>query len=454
MSAPPNRGGPSQQLRAPYAPAPGGLDPRAIVDAVREGRRLLAEAGAADGPRPCPSCKAGTVLDATFCAGCGARLRFPCPRCEGPCRAGDGFCGGCGAALGDDVVAARVASLAEAEEKERRRRADAPLRAYASTRVLAERPVRHVVGERRDGGRDFVKIADEGLGRRLLENERWALETIGAHPGVVRLQDRREHDGQLVLVLEHLEPARLRFPVAIPRLLRLVEAVLDTLTHVHARGVVHCDLKPKHLAIKETDGGPDRVVLIDWNVAQAPGPSRFGAYTPLFAAPEQVVGDKVDARVDLYALGVILYLLFTHDRFPAVLEETREPEPLLDVLQAKKAMNRAYLTNQTVYAGKLAALQRSGPGRQLNLPQEHQQQLDAAPPASSALEQRRVLGAKLLFTTELQRTHDVNAEIRLTGMVLAIVQKATAVDPGDRYPDAAAMRTAVRAALAHVAGGA
>ena len=44
----------------------------------------------------------------------------------------------------------------------------------------------------------------------------------------------------------------------------------------------------------------------------------------MFAAPEQIVGDHIDVGVDLYAMGVILYLLFTHDRFPAVLEETAE----------------------------------------------------------------------------------------------------------------------------------
>ena len=101
------------------------------------------------------------------------------------------------------------------------------------------------------------------------------------------------------------------------------------------------------------------------------------------------------------------------------------------VLQAKKAMNRAYLSEATVYKGKLASLQQ----------QDQVQQL--APSSGSGLEERRVLGAKYLFSSELARTQDVNAEIRVTGDVLKIVQRATAVDPDDRYPDAAAMQAAV-----------
>src|SRR5690606_9963760 len=212
-----------------------------------------------------------------------------------------------------------------------------------------------------------------------------------------------------------------------------------TLEHAHARGIVHCDLKPKHLLLLER--GP---VLIDWNIAQPPGRSRFGAYTPLFAAPEQI-GGRVDPRTDLYALGVILYLLFTHDRFPAVLEETREPEPLLEVLQAKKAMNRAYLTSMTQFRGKLAKLQQD-PQQQLVMVQTNAGSPGGHGPGAD-LEARRVLGAKYLFASELQRTHDVNAEIRLTGALLEVVRRATAVAPDDRFPDAASMRRAVEELL-------
>lgn len=438
--------------RRPSTPLtlPGGAEARDVVLAIREARRLLAEAGEAEGPLRCQGCQRAAPFEGSFCPGCGARLRYPCPRCEATCRQGDAWCAACGVELAQDVVAGQLEALAQKAEEERRRREQAPLRAYESTRVLVDGPVRHVVGTRKDGGRDFVKLASQPQGRRLLENELAALKAVGDHPGVVRVKEHREHDGALVVVFEHVEPSMIRFPIAIPQLLRIVSGALATLEHVHARGIVHCDLKPKHLVL--VAGGPsasepERPVLIDWNIAQAPGPSLFGAYTPLFAAPEQLGGKPLDARTDLYALGVILYLLFTHDRFPAVLEETREPEPLLEVLQAKKAMNRAFLTSATQYGGKFKGLQSNKAGPQMHM--QMQMQSDAFEGGGSdELEARRVLGAKYMFTSELQRTHDVNSEIRLTGAILELVRRATAVDPADRYADAATMRAQVDALLA------
>lgn len=440
MNPPPSL--PPQRRHAPSLP--GGATPHDLVLGLREARRLLAEAGEGEGPLRCSGCQRAAPFEATFCAGCGARLRFPCPRCEAACRQGDAWCGACGVELERGVVAERLAALERAADEERRRRAEEPLRAYASTRVTAELPVRHVVGTRADGTKEFVKIAHTAHGRRLLEGELAALTAVGPHPRVVAVKEHREHDGALVVVFEHHEPEQIRFPVAIPQLLRIVAGVLEALEHAHARGIVHCDLKPKHVLLLER--GP---LLIDWNIAQPPGPSRFGAYTPLFAAPEQI-GGRVDARTDLYALGVMLYLLFTHDRFPAVLEETREPEPLLEVLQAKKAMNRAFLTSSTQYGGKLAKLQQ-------HAPQQVLMQMNAPPPppgGGAELEARRVLGAKYLFTSELQRTHDVNSEIRLTGALLEVVRRATAIDPSDRFPDAASMRRDVEALLGRCGGAA
>ncbi len=411
---------------------------RDLLSLVREGRRLLAEAGAAEAPLRCAGCERAAGLDDTFCVGCGARLRFPCPRCEAPCRAGEAHCGACGVSLTHDLVDDRLAELSRRDEEERRRREEDLLRRYARTKVVQEGRVRHLVGTLDSGETEFVKVARGEAGRRLLRNEADALERIGEHPGVIRLRERREDDDKLVCTFEHVRGAPLRFPLSIPRVLQIVRDALRTLEHVHGRGIVHADLKPEHLVLP-AGRAP---VLIDWNIAQEPGPSRFGAYTPLFASPEQVVGDRVDFRADLYAMGVILYMLFTHDRFPAVLEEQGEAEPMLKVLQAKKAMNRAFLTEHTIYSGKLASLAKG---------QLQQNALPGGPPPGGGPEhERKVLGAKYMFSSELSRTQDVNAEIRATGGVLAIVQRATAVDPADRFGDAASMRAAVEAVLARV----
>ncbi|MGE0711992.1 MAG: zinc ribbon domain-containing protein [Planctomycetota bacterium] len=412
------------------------MDPADLLRLVRDARRLLHEAGEGEPPVACPGCARPVPLEGDFCVGCGRRLRFPCPGCGARSRTDLAYCAACGAELSERVVGDAVEALAREAEAARRRREDDLLRRYATTRVLEEGRVRHLLGTRKDdGAREFVKVARSAAGRRLLQNELDALLAIGEHPGVIRLLEHRTQstgpgpeDQELVAVFEHVESEALRFPLAIPVLLRLTSRVLEALEHVHARGIVHADLKPAHVLLR--GGAP---VLIDWNVSQPPGPSRFDAFTPMFAAPEQITGDRIDHRADLYAVGVILYLLFTHDRFPAVLEEASEPEPMLQVLQAKKAMNRAYLSESTIYTGKLKALQQQA------RPQEAG--------GGEGLEERRVLGAKFLFSSELSRTQDVNAEIRVTGDVLRIVQRATAVEPGDRFRDAAEMRAALDAVI-------
>lgn len=413
--------------------------PAELLQLVREARKLIHEAGSGQEPA-CPKCQATTPLQAVFCVACGTRLRLPCPGCETTCWAGLDYCGACGFHLTQEAVGDAVQALAEEAEAARKKREADLLNAYEKTTVLEDGRVQHLLGVRKDDGRkQFVKVARSKAGRRLLLNELAALTAIGPHPGVIALEQHRDQETELVAVFEHVPSQPLRFPLAIPRLLEIVSGVLRTLEHAHAAGIVHADLKPAHVLLRE---GADPV-LIDWNIAQTPGPSKFQAFTPMFAAPEQVFGDRIDPRADLYAVGTILYLLFTHDRFPAVLEERSEPAPMLEVLQAKKVMNRAYLSSGTFYKGKLKSLQQQV---------QNVAGLDGGD-GGGGLEERRVLGAKYLFSSELSRTQDVNAEIRLTGDILKVVQRATAVDPDDRFPDAQAMRAAVDAVLARVEEG-
>lgn len=411
-------------MYAPCMPSP-----TELLALVQQTRKLLAEAGEGSGPLTCDACEQPAPLQGSFCTSCGKQIRFPCPRCNTDCHARMGFCASCGIELSRERVGRKLDALSAAAAARRRRHREDLLRRFASTRVVHDGRVQHLVGTYPDGTRAFVKVAHSSGGRRLLDNEITRIQALQGHPGVTRLIESQHDDERIVAIFELVPSTTIRFPVAIGRLLRIVSAVLDTLGHAHAHGVVHADLKPAHLLLREDDAP----VIIDWNIAQPPGPSLFDAFTPLFAAPEQIVGDEIDGRVDLYAVGVILYLLFTHDRFPAVLEEQGHVDRMVELLQARPAMNRAFLSEGTVYKGKLAKLQQLG--------------------IDDGLQERRVLGAKYLFSSELSRTADVNADIRLTGEILAVVKRATAIDPADRYPDAASMGAAVSAILAEVTGG-
>src|SRR5690606_16763494 len=113
------------------------------------------------------------------------------------------------------------------------------------------------------------------------------------------------------------ELARGRMPVV--RALHIARQIAAALRAAHAHGIVHRDLKPENVMLVERDGDPDFVKVLDFGVAKVPigeipaaGSSRisragmvFG--TPEYMAPEQALGEAVDGRADLYALGAMLF---------------------------------------------------------------------------------------------------------------------------------------------------
>src|SRR6185295_7393696 len=87
---------------------------------------------------------------------------------------------------------------------------------------------------------------------------------------------------------------------------------LAALAHAHSMGVVHRDLKPANIMITETGA----IKVMDFGIARVAGTEHltsagFMMGTPAYMAPEQVMGKEIDARADLYAIGVVFYRLTT-----------------------------------------------------------------------------------------------------------------------------------------------
>jgi serine/threonine protein kinase/tetratricopeptide (TPR) repeat protein len=138
------------------------------------------------------------------------------------------------------------------------------------------------------------------------------------HPHVARMHDLGTHEGQAFLTMEFVDGEDLRAlltrerPLTAPRAARIALAVSEGLAAAHAAGVVHRDLKPANILVES--GG--RVVLTDFGIARAVAgevASRtMGTVgTPMYMAPEQVSGEPVDARADLYAVGLLLFEMLT-----------------------------------------------------------------------------------------------------------------------------------------------
>ena len=135
------------------------------------------------------------------------------------------------------------------------------------------------------------------------------------HPNIVSIYDIRERAGLQWYTMELVPGSNLaqlvheRGPLTIEQSSRLLDEALSALEHAHAHGLVHRDLKPENTLI-EPDG---RLRITDFGLALAlRGDARFGGATsrsgtPQFAAPEQLLGEKVDQRADLYSLGAVAY---------------------------------------------------------------------------------------------------------------------------------------------------
>jgi len=134
------------------------------------------------------------------------------------------------------------------------------------------------------------------------------------HPHIVTVFEINQAGN--FLVMEYiaggtLNQWRKRHPAAEAELLTFIGQILDALHAVHAQGIIHRDLKPENILITE-DGNAK---LTDFGIAHICGATitRTGTHlgTLPYMSPEQVLGDEIDRRSDVYAMGVVLYELFT-----------------------------------------------------------------------------------------------------------------------------------------------
>jgi serine/threonine-protein kinase len=139
------------------------------------------------------------------------------------------------------------------------------------------------------------------------------------HPNITRVFDVAEHDGEQYMTMECVEGESLHAmldggrSLGVTRSLAVALQVARALGAVHERGVLHLDLKPENVVVDASG----RAVLTDFGVSKValdsspPALPGHAGGTPLYMAPEQLEGRDVDARTDLYALGLLLFEMLT-----------------------------------------------------------------------------------------------------------------------------------------------
>ncbi len=149
------------------------------------------------------------------------------------------------------------------------------------------------------------------------------------HPNITTVHDYGQtEDGQLFLVMEHLVGRSLHGrlkegPLRVEQALHVADQVLRALDHAHANKVVHRDIKPGNLFLVPRNDDPNYVKVLDFGIARYVDDddepheldeitqSRQVCGTPQYMAPEQVSLAPVDARADLYSLGIVLYRMLS-----------------------------------------------------------------------------------------------------------------------------------------------
>jgi FixJ family two-component response regulator/predicted Ser/Thr protein kinase len=158
---------------------------------------------------------------------------------------------------------------------------------------------------------------DDGMSQFARE-----FETVGVlrHPAVVDIYDYGMHEGREFIAMEYFPcgdlKARLQNPVSEREALEYLERIAEGLAAVHAEGILHRDLKPPNIMLRE-DG---QVVLIDFGLARNLGSgtqsTRAGVLrgSPYYMSPEQAQGQELDPRSDLYSLGVLFFEMLTGEK--------------------------------------------------------------------------------------------------------------------------------------------
>ena len=159
---------------------------------------------------------------------------------------------------------------------------------------------------------------DEGFRERLLRESRLAASLD--HPNVVPIYEAGEADGRLSIAMRYVDGTDLKAllrrdgALAPERALAIASQVADALDAAHAKGLVHRDVKPSNVLL-DLQGGREHAYLADFGLTQSVsdrGPTDGQLMgTVDYVAPEQIRGDEIDGRADVYALGCLLFEALT-----------------------------------------------------------------------------------------------------------------------------------------------
>lgn len=177
--------------------------------------------------------------------------------------------------------------------------------------------------------RDALKVLPASVSADSEYRERFDREAdIAAtlwHPHIVGVHDRGEFDGQLWISMDYVEgtdAARLlreSYPDGMPKheVAEIISAVADALDYAHQRNLLHRDVKPANILLANPESSDQRILLADFGIARWSNDisgltaTNMTVGTVSYAAPEQLMGERIYGRADQYALAATAFHLLT-----------------------------------------------------------------------------------------------------------------------------------------------
>jgi serine/threonine protein kinase len=150
------------------------------------------------------------------------------------------------------------------------------------------------------------------------------LSKIHDHPGIIGYVEHGKIAGQLYLLMEYVEASNLKTlyanhdPVLLEHVAQILIDMAAALEHVHENGFMHLDYKPENILVTQNAS----IRLVDFDLAQEipekpKKMSKKNPGTPAYMAPEQLLGEPISSRVDIFSYGVAAYELLTSQKpFP------------------------------------------------------------------------------------------------------------------------------------------
>jgi len=270
--------------------------------------------------------------------------KFFCPRCKTAFDADMRFCGHCGADMhrasgllyrGDDP--ARNATMPQSALEDSEHEAGDPWigrvidNRYRVTVQLGQGGMGAVyqVEHQRMGKIAAMKVLHRELAQekevvRRFQREAQAVSRLN-HPNTVQVFDFGVYKGALYLVMEYVPGVDLGAlvkrdgPLPFAQAAPLFHQICAALSEAHALGVIHRDLKPENVLVTRTSDGSDFIKVLDFGLAKLTEREDLAEVTdsgsivgtPYYMSPEQIRGEHIDARSDIYSLGALMYRVLT-----------------------------------------------------------------------------------------------------------------------------------------------